>query len=489
MILKNNKKRRLKIKKIFFLFLYFFTLIDAKLGLPDIRFQKNSLAYFYLDTPGDYFLSEHINVKSQSSYRALIVIDSNDVTLDLNNFILSQSDSIEEIFGIEIMPNLSNVKIKGNGVIRNINGVGIKVNKNCRNIEISNLVISNCKSAGLLIDSSSRIDIHNIDIVDCGFLDGDESVVGLGFYNCGGIVSNKIFVLDNKGDNANGFGLLLDNCQNCYFEDCNSSLSSGISSYAYCLRNNSSSCTFKNCEAKNNRGKKGEVVGFLVDNSASNLLEGCVANSNGIDKGTTYGFKLVDSKYNILRNCKSINQSSKDGSCYGFYTWSGTSNLFDDCESIGNNSKGLPEMCVGFALRGKERFTRMEKCTAQNNNANDGNGFGLMIGFWGEDVQDCFIINNRFISNIGAITSYGLKEFSYPNVKNLWIQNFSYGHGKVRPGPFSVQPNDSRWMNYWWNFTSDTHPPNRMVFEPSNLARPRDILVNNSLVNISFGDD
>ena len=92
---------------------------------------------FIISTPNVYTITENI-ISNET-----ILIESDDVILDGNNFIISQ---------------------------KNVNNcIGIRIANNCKNIQIKNLTLQKFSAGGIYCSKNSNLKFDNIKITNCGY--------------------------------------------------------------------------------------------------------------------------------------------------------------------------------------------------------------------------------------------------------------------------------------------------------------------------------
>ena len=100
--------------------------------------------------------SSQQNWQDQTQPHCAIYITQNNTVIDLNDKTLTQKSAsgsdflLNNLVGIYIAPGVSNVTIK-NGTISHFSGAGICIDKNCHNIVLENVCVSECGLSGVII--------------------------------------------------------------------------------------------------------------------------------------------------------------------------------------------------------------------------------------------------------------------------------------------------------------------------------------------------
>ena len=162
-----------------------------------------------------------------------ITIDTNNVTLDLNNRVIEQ--------GIEITSGRSNITIF-NGTVRGTLD-GIKVNPGCSDITISHVNAENA-TRGIFFESASNCTVENCDLI--------ANTTGLFAQESHGITVQKT----NAKENTHAGFEFMQSYTNCVVES--KALSTG---------------------AGNTNAFDNNVFGFVSNNGFGNIFERCIANA------------------------------------------------------------------------------------------------------------------------------------------------------------------------------------------------------------------
>jgi len=237
---------------------------------------------YTITQPGVYCLTENVE---KTGIGSAIVISSSCVTLDLRDHAI---DGIEDgSGGITISANVNDIIIR-DGFIKNVLVRGIDIQSNTSRINIYNISLFNCPTAGIRLSNCA------------------DSV----FENCQADACGTAFAIENLS-------------ARCILRDC-IGLSGSASGF-----NVDSSCSdisLYNCQSQNN-----SINGFFIagDNC---LLSNCLATNNAND-----GF-VANSTANatVFRSCNAQTNSSD-----GFDVSSSSNTEIRDCSSVTNTSAGM----------------------------------------------------------------------------------------------------------------------------------------------------
>jgi hypothetical protein len=475
-------------------------------------------AMYTITSPGRYFFTGNILLAPENDDVTGIRISSDNVVLDFSSFSISQvqTTTANSVTAVEIDSNLSNIAIIFGG-IDNINGTGIKANDDTINILISNMVINKCSLFGTYITNCKNIILNSSVITNCTgeHYNATDGAVGLKLDNIKNIRAISCFFNKQSSTTKDACGILMSNCQACRMQDCAGSGMEGVNAYSFKITNTCRSCLFRDCDCAGNVSSAGVAIGmslaysqgitvlgnysgshsstgsdcygFEVNSCEAIDFLGCMTKDN---KATTtgsvagfhctlsnicrfinchsiyqnsssnaYGFYLFGCQSNVFKECEARGQDASGGTgdAYGFYTSSGAGNGYDTCRSASNKGgSGLTSISAGFAIRGGEDYSAIQKCISSGNNA-VGEAYGIMLGYTSENPNiRCIIHDNKLINNLAGIKKYGFRDFA-ENSTALLSANVSFGHGKINPST-TEQLTLTNSMNFMFTYTTAQYP-------------------------------
>ena len=234
---------------------------------------------------------------------------------------------------------------------------GVIINK-CSNISIDNIDMKGFQKSGLLISSSTAIEIKNVYAADNGF----AGIYAVGEWNkkdCSNIHISYCTAENNPGDPSNltnhsGNGILAGYCKNVVIEYCSATNNGwdmprkgngpvGI----WCFE--ADSVTIQHCISYKNKTAPGAADGggFDLDGGVTNsVIQYCLSYEN---EGSGYGiFQYAGAgnwNNNTIRYCISENDGSVSPAHAGVFIWnsSGDSTQLTNCFFYNNtiyNTKG-----------------------------------------------------------------------------------------------------------------------------------------------------
>lgn len=308
-----------------------------------------------ISQPGSYCVIENLTVSAPQ--RAAIIIDSNNVTLDLNDSLIQGANG-NTASGI-IINQRNNITIR-NGTIANMFNSGISIINGAQGITFQGITCIN-NSTGFALSGIIRCffsDCLSVLSVNNGFFIGQAGAIvsqNLVFNNC--------FSTQNAG---NGFSFI--NCLNVQLE---------------------------NCTANNNL-----QTGFNHQNSSRMYYTECIANSNSGN-----GFTINGGTTNILDNC-----SAENNSLTGF-TIAGTRQTISHCEASGNTTSGFAisnnnHVIIENIAKANTTFglllnTNTTECQVRNNTS-VANGTGFQNNGTSNRIYTNFANNNTTANFAGV---------------------------------------------------------------------------------------
>lgn len=272
-----------------------------------------SSAPFTITQPGSYYLTTNLNMTSVNS--GAIIINTNNVTLDLNGFSITTTFSGIGGTGIVIGGNLnsaSDVSIFNGHIVSGItnNGIGVYSGSGIQigiavlnfaggiighpfNVRVSNVSVSGVSLYGIYLGTNFSTVVENCTVSTVGSYGIEASIVRSSMaIDCGGaaIVGDQVF--DCRGQSTGGDGIIA----NTMVQD----------SYGY-VTNNSSSLfgIYNNGTAQNCYGYSVNGTGLNFGFTAQNCYgyggysglngSGSAVNCYGVAKGGGYGIYVTES--------------------------------------------------------------------------------------------------------------------------------------------------------------------------------------------------
>lgn len=407
--------------------LYFLSL--ALLGWPPLH-----AASWVLSTPGSYVLGNNITFNPASGPDSIILITSNDVTLDLAGRTIEQGNTTANIDGIVINPGLSNITIK-NGTIKNCSRVGFKINNGCSLLKSSDLRIDNCAVRGFEAVGMLANPITNFDFVDSVILRCCQGVTGdaaLFLQHCSGFRLTNLRVSNHGSTSHNLSAVRIDNCSNARIKDIRANTNTASSELKAFDLSNTTDCIFMNCIARRNNPVATNALSVSYELQASttcnnNIFINCISfvNTAATSGSTTLGFHVdQNNNDNLFLNCKVLENTSTSD-CTGFLIASNMRNMFIDCltrknESTSGNARG-------FFLNACSE-TKLIRCIASEQKSAGAVG----VGFDFNTVTESFCKSSLAVRNMGNISanSFGFRLSPIaPAGNNVFIKNVAMRNG------------------------------------------------------------
>jgi parallel beta-helix repeat protein len=276
--------------------------LDALQSLEscDVNVTHIPIAPLIISSPGVYCLTQNVSIPG--GVVAAIIIDSNDVVLDLNNYEIIGPDSG---FGILLPESRENITIK-NGIIRNFDiGISNPAIGTVSKLTLKSILVRNNTLNGFEFHQAENIVING-----CKSCNNGSS--GFLFIDSAKCVINSCIANDNEGH-----GFSFDDCRNIEFEEnsaCNNSLNgvffenSSQSLIDLCVSDsnfngfelfNCASITIKNCEAISSFS-----IGFFLSGDDT---QGCHLRSNIAAFNGGFGFRLFSCNQQIVSNYATMN--------------------------------------------------------------------------------------------------------------------------------------------------------------------------------------
>ncbi|MBX3254486.1 MAG: right-handed parallel beta-helix repeat-containing protein [Chitinophagaceae bacterium] len=344
-------------------------------------------------TPGDTVFFE-----GGQTFKGSIYIDSNDAgKKDQPVVITSSGPGRATICGDALTAltlhrsgfiQVSNLKLEGSGRKQGNTKDGIIVNE-CNNVRLDSLSIKGFQKAGLLVYSSTGVDVSNVYATENGF--AGISVSGAGKKtDCSNIRIRNCRAENNPGDptnftNHSGNGIIAGYCKNV---------------------------TIEYCTATNNgwdMPRKGNgPVGIWCYEADSVIIQHCISYKNKTARGAADGggFDFDGGVTNsVIQYCLSY---ENEGSAFGLFQYAGAGNWY-------NNT--------------------IRYCISENDGSVSAAQAGVFVWNSSDDpaqLKDCYFYNNTIYNTKGAAVSYEAQSLhsSFHFYNNIFVSKDSLMLGK-----------------------------------------------------------
>lgn len=365
---------------------------------------------YTISKPGIYKLTE--DIQANTSVNRTIWINSDNVTLDLNGFPLSQpalsgNNVGADVHAIEVADGKKNVLIE-NGTIFQIEGSGIKANNTVTNLTIRNITFNNCNrgnstTAGTITltgANGSSNEILHCRIENCHIQDMSCTEDAAGIY----ATNADYLTIDNctiKGistttDAKSGYGVYITESEYPIIKDSSAQLVTGNDLAAgfgviTCTGAQLTNCKSMGVVADNGAETVGDAYAFYFENTHNSTIADCTA-ANTVAKVEASGFYQTSCRNNHLLNCVAsasrVTHASNATNATGFYTNTESaangptdSCYFKNCVAFGHMAnENIGSKAAGFMLDDTTRFCILEGCLAFGNvGAAGGQGVGIHL--------------------------------------------------------------------------------------------------------------
>jgi hypothetical protein len=390
---------------------------------------------FAITEPGLYILTDDVEYGTNSG--TAITIDTNDVTLDLNNKSLINVAS--SATGIEISNTFTNITIKS-GSIRGFDTAGINIPAGSTVLFFEDLtLIGSNAGLGLLFNGTSGSNLRTTGIVirNCFFSH---------YLDCISATATDALRLDNTQLNQSRRGISAIDCNLWNLDNVQSSLHF-ISSVNRSIDAFSCNCwTIRNSEFNGNQSTSiSDAVRFSIlvgpGVSGGHIIENCMFCDN--QSNNTLNVLSLDATHScVIKNCSF--DGNRAGTVLGGLVTTGSQHHIEGCSVSGNIG---PNGLNGFLLGTSSRSCRLKNCYA-NRNVSNRTCNAFRPDGQSHIVENCVALNNvsllggtlvgrGFILNSGSGTlvknciAAGNSErgFDVGAGTYLFIGNTSFGHG------------------------------------------------------------
>jgi hypothetical protein len=416
---------------------------------------------YTIATPGHYMLTEDIaaNTAIQPALpTGTIYINSDNVRLDLNGFVLSQpvksgTNVGASVHGILVEKALNNITIE-NGTIYQTEGAGVMTFSTVTNLTIRNMTFNSCNKGDgattaaitLIGNLTSGQEIRNCTIENCHVQDvtgTSEDVYGLYATNVDYLsIKDSSFqgILNTTASNS-AYACYITQSEYPIIQNSNTRLTSAHTVASGFALVTCTGAIIKNSEASGCISTNDSSFGFYLSDSNNALVENCIgSNCVGSNQADAIGagFWIESCFGNQFKSCTAYgNRVSVDGGNNGFAVGFGTdkiddntagyvmSCLFKDCAAYGQFTTGTSTVtdAAGFILQGS-RYCTLEDCTSFGNNGLKGNGIGIYFRTDTYPSSRCVVKNCKVFSNTSDTTTkaYGIRD-TEPAPNNVFYEN------------------------------------------------------------------
>ncbi len=387
---------------------------------------------YTISVPGTYCMTENVTF----TFGTAITINANNVTVDLEGYVLSGADNPDTI-GIALGLGVRDVIIH-NGIIEHlagafpIGGIGIidqpfTMNQTLRNITIQDMSFNNNSVSAISLNGSSSASIYDVEdllIENCSLynsggisVQGASAIVqGCELYASNGVPSNISLNGPSLAPDATSFliqdciltssfgnsstGIVMNHVENGIIRNCISQGSSAEGIFLDAFSN----MVIADCviQSPKNYGM------FIFDSNAGAILtiERCVVNAAGAGSGLISAYDGLhietNSSLSSFASLTVVDCIAQSNNGAGFWFQNDTQNwgniTVKGCSALGNGSSGFAVVIAANLISLFD--TVFEDCVAQRN---VGDGFALLnIG------SESFIQNVVFRNCVAQANSANL---------------------------------------------------------------------------------
>ena len=401
---------------------------DNKLSIVTPAFQNpihnNDLSsstnpQFSILSSGRYYLVDNLAQPHNTASGIVLLINTNNVSLNLNSKTISTdvSGSLTTGTGIAIAKGKSNIKIL-NGYINGSDtsstqkfNTGIDLSETAVSsgsgtsytIKLEDISINKCKLNGISGTSINDLSITSCSINDCSN-SGTANISGANLTTINNFLINNCEFNNNNASDGSCEGLRLTDCINGNIINITASSNQGTASAAG-LEIGYSSTGSKNLNidtinTSNNSSSSGPAVGLSITDSPLISISNLNTNSNS-SSGDCCGIGIYNSTTNS-NNCNLTNiiasqNNSSSNNAYGVYIESNTNNL--NSITANNNNSSADDSVSGIFISNASNNQLINCTTMGNYNSNtstssSANTFGIAIDGNNNSCVNCISTNN-----------------------------------------------------------------------------------------------
>jgi hypothetical protein len=288
---------------------------------------------YIISTPGYYTLCGSIGFVAPGTPTCVINIQTSNVTLDLNQQTIYQTNANAGLVGVCVGAGFDNIVIKS-GKISGVTGDGIDIANGSESIVISDVTVQGCGGAGI---SFSGI---------AGSVNTDVTIENSRFINNGGNGGTFNFTEKVKINNSK-------------FND-NVVVGAAFS--------NSNANEITNSSFNKNGGAGPAIaMGLALVDTGSSIIRDCVFNGNFSTTTSAIGLALT-STGNLVENCVADGNNTPAASEFAIgFDVQGTAHLLNNCTASSNVATGLASVGIGFRVYNNAFRCLVKNCTALTN--------------------------------------------------------------------------------------------------------------------------
>ena len=396
---------------------------------------------YSIKSSGRYYLAENLTQEHNTAGGIILLINSNNTTLDMNSKSIEPhvSGSLSTGTGIAVAKGLSNITIM-NGSINALDNSGTaKLNTGIDlsetavssgsgtsySIKLLDLNITRCKFYGIDADTINDLSIENSSANDAS---GSSACRGAMLDTVSNLLIKNCEFNNNTSSGSYGEGLRLSSCTNGLIEDtkANSNSTTGGLGSSGIYVSGGSNLIFKNTNASSNTSSASSAYGIAVLNAPLINFKNCNSNNNNSSSGAAAGFYLSGSGTNCsLIKCQAKYNSSTSSSAYGVYLVQNTTYL-EDVVANGNTTDQDAAAYGFYITRPDNNFVRCHASKNRNTNAGSStsaHAYGFFIsGGDRNQFTECTAVGNSTAANeavraVGFYTTGGNNQNRFEECK------------------------------------------------------------------------
>jgi hypothetical protein len=263
---------------------------------------------YTITNPGYYTLCGSIGFDAPGTSSCVINIQVSNVTLDLNQNTIYQTDADAGLTGICIADSLTNIIIQ-NGYLSGFTSAGVSVGNGASEIVIKNITANNCSDAGILFNGTSGSPTRDVRVLHSQFSNNG---------NDGGqfLFTEKVKVNNSSFNDNTGVGALFSQSSSNEIVGSSFNQNGGAIATAGLEFNGTSSSVIRDCIFNANTSSSSSAAGFIVTGTG-NLIDNCIADGNITSAvSNAIGFDLSGAAH-ILKNSSAAGNTALTGTGIG----------------------------------------------------------------------------------------------------------------------------------------------------------------------------
>jgi|GEM_PF-2283922 hypothetical protein len=350
---------------------------------------------YTITIPGYYTLCGSVGFSAPGTPTCVINIQTSNVTLDLNQQTIYQTNGNAGLVGVCVGAGFDNIVIKS-GKISGVTGDGIDIANGSESIVISDVTVQGCGGAGI---SFSGI---------AGSVNRDVTIENSRFTSNGGnggtfTFTEKVKISDSKFNDNVVIGAAFSSSNGNEIDNSTFNKNGGAGNAIGLSLNATGSSIVRDCVFNANFSTTGTARGLLLT-STGNLVDNCVADGNttSVSAGFAIGFD-VDGTAHLLKNCSASGNSAVAG---GGSIGVGLRVVSTAFRCLVKNSTALTNSARGFEHDATPTYNIFIGNFSFGHGSNTGNYFGSGLGFMtvGAGAQPpAGSFDERGVSNISVI--------------------------------------------------------------------------------------